>query len=356
MADKTLLLPGTQASDLDDAANVEVWNAVAINLGLSKKQLGGRPPDQWQPLLSMAHTPGSWAPTKTSLAANTVLRATDIVRAPYDSLRGMCDASFPYDWRSDIRYNAQLLIDYLTANRPDGGRWNLIGHSQGGLVIVAASKLMKHPDDFAQLVARVILVATPLGGTMRAAEALLFGRDDLGKDLRAQVRAMARTWPALYQMLPSWPAVRDTDGTPLAAGKQLLAPGGWSDASDVDPAVLSDMCRRAREAQALFEGPFSYMGPGVGKLVIMGKQQETPITIVRDGDAMDESLETFEAGDDLVPNSTTLSWGGKPFAGWTLSLKGARDHSMLCEDEEVLDAIRRKLAQPAPKPPTPVIA
>jgi hypothetical protein len=160
---------------------------------------------------------------------------------------------------------------------------------------------------------------------------------------------MARTWPALYQMLPSWSAVLAPDDHPLLSTRQLTFPDGWVDTSDVAPSVLDDMCRRAREAQALFEGPFSYIGPHVGKLVILGREQHTPITVVRElDDTMRQDHETSEPGDSLVPAAHTLSWGGKPFAGWVLALTGCRDHSWLCAEEETVDAIQRKLKQPTP--------
>ena len=344
MSDKTLVIPGTQASNLDDQSGTQVWNAVSVNVGLSKKSLGGRPPSQWRPLLSMTHTPGTFAPAQTSQSPTTELSATSIVHSPYDRLMAMCDDEFPYDWRGDIRYNAELLIEHLQENLPKKGRWNLIGHSQGCLIIVAASKLMATPAAFAELVARVILVAGPLAGTMRAAEALLFGRHDLGDDATQDVRAASRTWPALYQMLPSWSAILGPDDHPLPPSQQLLQPGGWVD-DGLPPGVLEDMCTRAKETQALFEGPFSYMGPRVGKLVILGKEQVTPITVLRNGDTMDQEHETLELGDTLVPYAHTMSWGGKPYGNWVVAIVGGADHSMLCEEKETLDLIKRKLKQ-----------
>jgi hypothetical protein len=352
MPDRTLLIPGTQASNLFDANGVQVWNAVRVGVGLTRDELGGRPASELRPVLSMEHRPGQWAPVRTSLSQDTELHAPSIVRTPYDSLLDVVDAEFAYDWRGDIRHNGQRLRAFMEENRPpDGGRWNLIGHSQGCHVVVAASKLMPAPDDFARLVARVILVAAPLAGTMRAAEALLFGRDDLGGPAQTALRGAIRTWPALYQMLPSWSAVLGANGAALGAGKQFTQPGGWVDVDDVDPALLADMCTRAREAHALFEGPFSYMGPGVAKLVILGRTQPTPISIRRVDDAMEVGSETFERGDNLVPYQQTIEWGGKPFSGWVLALANARDHSFLCCDEDAVSAIRKVLKRAAPKPP-----
>jgi len=39
MADRTLLIPGTQASNLFDANGVQVWNAVRVGVGLTRDEL-----------------------------------------------------------------------------------------------------------------------------------------------------------------------------------------------------------------------------------------------------------------------------------------------------------------------------
>jgi hypothetical protein len=46
MADRTLLIPGTQATNLLDQDGDRVYNAVRVNLGLTKKDLG-KDPSAW---------------------------------------------------------------------------------------------------------------------------------------------------------------------------------------------------------------------------------------------------------------------------------------------------------------------
>ena len=128
--------------------------------------MGGRPASEWEALLSVEHRTGEWTPTKTSLDPATELRAVSVVRTPYDRLWDRVEP-WPYDWRVDMRYNALQLLRHLENERPQGGRWNLIGYSQGGLVIVLASQLTTQIDDFSRLVTRVVLVGAPLAGTMR---------------------------------------------------------------------------------------------------------------------------------------------------------------------------------------------
>ena len=157
MPDRTLLVPGTQASSLADQNGTVVYNAVRVGTGLQKDDLGGRPVSEWQRLLSVEHAPGSWEPTRTSLDPGTELRAVSVVRTPYDRLWSHVEP-WPYDWRMDMRWNARQLLQYLAANKPPDGRWNLIGHSQGGLVIVLASQVTTDVEEFSRLVARVVLV------------------------------------------------------------------------------------------------------------------------------------------------------------------------------------------------------
>jgi len=57
---------------------------------------------------------------------------------------------------------------------------------------------------------------------MRAADALCFGSEDLGKDEQACARALARSWPALCQMLPSWDAAEERPlGAPGTRGRAV---------------------------------------------------------------------------------------------------------------------------------------
>ena len=104
MPDRTLLVPGTQATTLVDQNGTTVYNAVRVSIGLQKDDLGGRPPSEWQALLSQEHTPGELAPTRTSLLPGVEIHPGPVVRTPYDVMFTFSDP-WPYDWRSDIRYN-----------------------------------------------------------------------------------------------------------------------------------------------------------------------------------------------------------------------------------------------------------
>ena len=352
MADRTLLVPGTQATSLADQNGNVVYNAVRVSLGLQKDELGGRPPDEWQRLLSIEQAPGSWRPSRTSLEPGTEIVPHGVVGTPYDRMMSFAEP-WPYDWRMDIRYNAQLLLEHMRANKPANGRFNLLGHSQGGLVIILASKLTFDLNEFSRLVARVVLVGTPLAGTMRAAEALIWGSEGLGEGNVKAARGMGLTWPALYQMLPTWRAVVRPDEQPESDDRQLLQRGGWP--GPFGEGVQDDLLLRARETADLLAGPFSRLGSGTMAMAILGKRQMTPVEVVRDGDLLPEAhaYARNQQGDDLVPYRGTLDWGGASLGDHVVALgKRAEKHAFLCNDPDALDLTRRFLRAPAPPPPT----
>jgi hypothetical protein len=353
MADTTLLVPGTQATSLADGHGTIVYNAVRVSLGLHKDALGLRPPDEWQRLLSLEHEPDVWKPTRTSLEPGTEVVTAAVVGTPYDRMLSFAEP-WPYDWRMDIRYNALQLLEHMRANLPaDGGRFNLIGHSQGGLVIVLASKLTKKLDEFSRLVARVILVGAPLAGTMRATEALLWGSEGLGADKVRAARGMGLTWPSLYQMMPSWKAVQlPDDGGDCSDDQQFMVSGGWP--VPFAEGVQEDLLVRARETEALLHGPFARFGSGVKALTFLGKRQLTPVWVTRNGDVLpgDRKEMRNQKGDSLVPTQVTLDWGGSFYQRHAVVLTGKCEaHAMLCQDEDVVSLTRRFLREPAPPPP-----
>lgn len=369
MPTPTLLVPGTQATELVDHDDVTVFNAVRVGLKMDRSNLGGRLPSGWEQLLSMEHQPGNWRAVRSSLEDGTTLAPGRVVRVPYERLHTQLDVEdWAYDWRADLRFNALRLLRFLEANRPPHGeRWNLVGHSQGGLLIVLASKLAARVDDFARLVGRVALVGTPLAGTMSAFEALLPGRTDFGTRYIDAARGMARTWPSLYQMLPSWRAcVRTTDGSPLGHNRQFTQVDGYPPPWDIG--IQPDLLARARETQALLQGPFSYFGPWVDVLCIMTRAQDTPVVLGWSGTGgfeidkprLDRDAPVpckvarfrHERGDTLVPCDRTLAWGGDPFAERCVIVEGhPREHALLCDDEDIVALVEAHFERAALPPP-----
>ncbi len=345
MKEPVLLIPGTQATTLRDGQGIRVYNAVKSGLPIFGKSLGGRPKAQWVDLMSMSHIAGQLAPERTSLEPAGQLVPGSVVITPYELFpKGYEEWS--YDWRADLRWNAERLLEELRERIKSGSpRITLVGHSQGGLLIVLASKRARD-GEFGELVARVILIGAPFAGTMRAVEALVFGSPSFGKKNQELSLQMARSWPAIYQMLPAWDCVTDASGSPLPAEKQLLERGGWP--SGTDAGVTDDMLERGRAVQSELKDPFKNFGPAVAVTTVLSQNQSTGVRLVRKGDRFERIESERRAGDDLVPFEQTLAWGGNslaftvvPFAGQT------RAHAELCADPTVAALVIGRVNAPA---------
>jgi pimeloyl-ACP methyl ester carboxylesterase len=134
---------------------------------------------------------------------------------------------FAYDWRRDLTESARRLHDTLEqlADASDGdGRFNLVGHSMGGLV---ARHYLRYggaepaPDQpvtwaGARRIRNLILVATPSGGSLPALEGLLFG-NRVGLSYTTLAAPVIARMPSVYQLIPpaGTNAVLDHDLTPL---------------------------------------------------------------------------------------------------------------------------------------------
>ncbi len=355
MAEPTLLIPGTQATKLRETlTGTHVYNAARAGLplfDLGPKDLGNRTPAAVRKLLSMEHEPGQLAPKETSLEAGNSIVADEVTKEPYKRVRR--DDDWPYDWRADLRYNATLLLDELR-RRTDGGtkkRWNLIGHSQGGLVIALASMLAESPREFASMVGRVALVGVPFAGTVRATDALVFGRGDLGKaNIKAVVQA-SRSWPALLQMMPAWNALLRENGDPRRRPRQLVFPAGWDEKVPPIgvPEPSDDLLERVRDVHRMLSGPFSHMA-GVHVLTLFGMEQPTPFHVPQKDAVFSDDYERVR-GDGLVPWDETNDRMGPDDHDTRLVLQDAKAHAWLCSDREVLDLIEdffHKPLKPAP--------
>jgi pimeloyl-ACP methyl ester carboxylesterase len=161
--------------------------------------------------------------------------------AAYNLIEQRLGGAFTYDWRADIEYSAERLLEQLRKTKPANGRFSLVCHSQGGLVALVASKLCEKAEgreSFSALVSRIVFVGVPVYGTLNAAHALLVGTD-LGEQPQEEFRRIAATWPAIYQMLPAFFALRSPDG--MTTRRSFLGTRTY----DPYPWVDKDLVRRA---------------------------------------------------------------------------------------------------------------
>jgi pimeloyl-ACP methyl ester carboxylesterase len=143
---------------------------------------------------------------------------------------------FSYDWRRDLVESARRLHETLEslaeAQGDENARFNIIGHSMGGLV---ARYYLRYgaaePEEGAPVtwagarrIRNLILVAVPNGGAIHALEALLYG-NRVGLSYTTLAAEVIARMPSAYQLLPpvGAPALVDHDLQPLAADLHDIA-------------------------------------------------------------------------------------------------------------------------------------
>jgi len=333
--DGYLLVPGTGGITLMDSAGNDLGYPGRMELGVRTGGLLAAPASALVDLLSMEHAPGQAAPVKTSLRTGVSIRPGHALQLAYELVPPTFN-TFLYDWRADLLWNAALLRDFLEQRRPPGGRWRVAAHSQGALLVVLASKLFPAPDAFARCVAAVALVAAPLAGTVNAARALVVG-DLMGPAGEQAFQAIVRTWPAIYQMVPSWNA--------------FLPPGGGVPRSATDPAswaglpgLSDDFLGRARAAQERLRDPLAYMDGDVGVAIVLARNRPTGANLELDGAGPTGTSHDFVLGDSLVPYDQTLDWLGAAGRPFLKTLTGpVREHAFVFDDPTVMNTVKQVL-------------
>jgi pimeloyl-ACP methyl ester carboxylesterase len=333
----SILVPGTGGTTLVDNSGRDIGYPIRMRLGTASKGLLGMPAEAFRELLSMEHIPGQLAPTKTSLKPGTSLRPGHILQVAYNQIPADVN-HFLYDWRADLRYSAGKLLEFMEHRKPAGGRWNVVGHSQGALLIVLASKMMDDPEAFSRLVASVTLVGAPLAGTINSYQALLTG-EAAGKPAAGIFKEILRTWPALYQMLPAWPSVCTAPGTPCDDEEQLMSPHCWRGVPGIQDALLS----RGTEVQVMLRDPLSHMRGDMRVGIFLARNRNTGVEIGRKGELLAPDPITSQKGDGLVPLERTLTWVGDHIRRFVVAFDApAREHAFMLSDPAIATSARQQ--------------
>ena len=197
----------------------------------------------------------------------------------------LCAAGFnvifhDYDWRADLRTAAQALALRLAADGSE--QLALVAHSMGGLL--ARSALTHYGQRAgAERIRRVVGIGVPHAGSIAAVQALratypvvcrLAAIDRL-HDVETLTRVVFRSFPSLYQMLPT------------LAGLDLFDPAQWPrGGSQPEPALLHaarDFSAQLASADQRF---VSLIGTGqrtVTGLAVRGEQFRYAISAAGDG-------------------------------------------------------------------------
>jgi pimeloyl-ACP methyl ester carboxylesterase len=268
---------------------------------------------------------------------------------------------FAYDWRRDLVESAQRLHHTLEelAGRADGdGRFNLVGHSMGGLVAryyLRYGTAEPSPDQpvtwaGAKRIRNLILVAVPSGGSLPALEGLLFG-NRVGLSYTTLAAPVIARMPSVYQLIPpaGTNAVVDHDLAPLPIDLQDVATWkrfGWGpygsrsrlegftkEDLEVYPSFLEAALQRARAFHdALARTPrtpcpvrVSILGgdclPTLARGIVSSREGQPPRFEPR---TRREAEVMLEAGDGRVTRASLLA----------SHVPGAEDHHDVCGIQE----------------------
>ncbi len=163
-------------------------------------------------------------------------RAGDFLEEALGYERGRDLLEFAYDWRQDVRQSARHLAAAIDA-WPVSAPITIIAHSLGTLV---SRYYIEHLGG-KHKVGRVVLIGGPHQGTPRIVTDLVQGVGLLPFGLLGgRLLEVIKTFPSVYQILPTYPCAIDQDGQPI----DLLTDELWL------PAEQIPLLRQARAFRA----------------------------------------------------------------------------------------------------------
>ncbi len=306
---------------------------------------------------------------------------------------------FSYDWRRDLVESARTLHAHLEALAEARGdpeaRFNLIGHSMGGLLARYYLRFgTAEPDENAPVtwagarrIRRLVLVSAPNGGSIPALNAILNG-ERVGLSYTTLAAPVICSMPAIYQLLPPVGASALLHrGQPLDADlhelstwerfgwgpfrpRSLPRPAGAADPWD-DPetgrAFLGAVLARARALhRALARRPDTpcptrvlVLGgdclPTLARAVVAPRRGVSPRFEPADPG---ESEAMHEAGDGRVTRASVLAAHlpgaddadtGSGLPEVTQAFFGSADHHGIYSEPTFQSVLLRLLLQPAPR-------
>ena len=141
----------------------------------------------------------------------------ETIREYFDVEPGANFVEFAYDWRRDNRVAARLLgrrchdwlLDWRERSGADDAKLVLIAHSMGGLV---ARHFLEVLDGWRDTRA-LVTFGTPYRGSFNALDAIAHGaRKTIGPVTMFDVSSLLRSLTSVYQLLPIYPCVTESDG------------------------------------------------------------------------------------------------------------------------------------------------
>lgn len=313
-----VVVPGIMGSALRDAEGRDVWSTSpkAILGGLLSRGrhitalrlpegIGDDHPEDGvvatEIMPDLHVVPGIWTVTIGYRSLRRRLaEAFDVVPVG-DTDRPASYVEFPYDWRLSNRYNAARLKETV---EPVLERFRGVpGHEDAGIVFIAHSMgglVVRYYTDVlggSEITRKVITLGTPHRGALNALESLVNGvRKGFGP-IGLDLTGMARSLPALYQLMPEYACI---------VGPQGLLKTTETTVPELDTAMTADAMRFHTEL-ADAAGPTTFDAHPV-----LARTQPTATTARLEGGTV-HPLRTIDGedqgGDGTVPRLSAAPYG-----------------------------------------------
>lgn len=310
-----------------------------------------------------------------------------------DGGRGAVYHVFTYDWRRDLVESARKLGERLEAMADARGdrnaRFNVIGHSMGGLVARYYLRFGEAEPGGpvtwagARRIESLVLVATPSAGSIASLDAVLNG-NRVGLSSTTLAPPVIARMPAIYQLLPARDSLPLIDKSGEALAVDLLDPktwerfgwGPWRPSGNGDAGEREFIAALLGRAVAFHAAlaqpptggcPVRVVALGGDCLPTLaramaperpgGPPRFEPFTR-REGDRM------FEAGDGRVTRASVLashlpgasrSVFGSGIPEISHAFFGAADHHGIYDEPTFQSVLLRLLLLPAPPPAEPAL-
>ena len=276
--------------------------------------------------------PGLWSPIKGYTALTNLFTNRFGVTLPTGMPAGNM-LSLPYDWRlSNVVAARRLkaLVDQVLPKwrrtHPDA-KLVLACHSMGGLV----ARWFLEVLGGAELTRWLITFGTPYAGALNALDTLVNGTSKGLGPLRKDLTALVRSFPSMYELLPTYPCVGRGDGRPL----QPLS----TDACGLDTGMIA----AAKEFHDTIASRIAARGGSTpyDVLAVKGIEQPTSQSALWTGEEL--RPQRFYSGHDKGgdgtvprPSSHPPEWRDE-FAGRTVF--AAQQHGVIQDSDAVLSQI-----------------
>lgn len=284
---------------------------------------------------------------------------------------------FTYDWRKPVELAAARLVQFIgevedrERMHGRGAPLSFVTHSMGGLVLRSALGLRNARDPFAGI-GRVVFIAPPFRGAIGAAESLVKGERDGMFGTDEDYRRIARTFPSVYAMTPSYrDAAVDEAGKPLDLFDAARWQANVRDGGEFSARFLADAEALVRGRAAVHGGgspapllPDAALAAAADRVMVMiGAGVATPRTLpvqtrnTRNPNWFDfAGVRTDAQGDGRV-HFLSAAVRGVTFAAYT----DAADHARVCRSARIANAVSlwlegRKALRMTPRGPQHSVA